>query len=112
SHEIIRTWTFYTIAKSLLHEATIPWKRLAISGWIIDPDRKKMSKSRGNVMTPMRLLDEYGADAVRYWAAGARLGTDTAFDEKLIKGGKQEAQERGECFHRQTYYPSFTCRER
>jgi len=89
SHEIIRTWTFYTIAKSLLHEATIPWKRLAISGWIIDPDRKKMSKSRGNVMTPMRLLDEYGADAVRYWAAGARLGTDTAFDEKVIKVGKR-----------------------
>ncbi|MGH7896073.1 MAG: valine--tRNA ligase [Candidatus Binatia bacterium] len=89
SHEIIRTWAFYTIAKALLHENTIPWRHVVISGWILDPDRKKMSKSRGNVVTPMHLLDEYGSDGVRYWAASARLGTDTAFDDKVFKVGKR-----------------------
>ncbi len=89
SHEIIRTWAFYTIAKAHLHDNTIPWKHVVISGWILDPDRKKMSKSRGNVVTPMHLIDEYGADGVRYWAASARLGTDTAFDEKVLKVGKR-----------------------
>jgi valyl-tRNA synthetase len=89
SHEIIRTWAFYTIVKSLLHEDTIPWKNVAISGWVLDPDRKKMSKSKGNVMTPMHLIDEYSADAVRYWTAIARLGVDTAFDEKVLKVGKR-----------------------
>jgi valyl-tRNA synthetase len=89
SHEIIRTWAFYTIVKSLLHENSTPWKQVAISGWILDPDRKKMSKSKGNVITPMHLLDEFGADAVRYWAASARLGVDTAFDEKILKVGKR-----------------------
>ena len=89
SHEIIRTWAFYTIAKALLHEDAIPWRHAVISGWILDPERKKMSKSRGNVVTPMHLLDEYTADGVRYWAAGARLGTDTAFDPKVFKVGKR-----------------------
>jgi valyl-tRNA synthetase len=89
SHEIIRTWAFYTIVKALLHEDTIPWKHVVVSGWILDPDRKKMSKSRGNVVTPMHLLDEYGSDGVRYWAASARLGTDTAFDDKVFKVGKR-----------------------
>jgi valyl-tRNA synthetase len=89
SHEIIRTWAFYTIAKALLHEDTIPWKHVVVSGWILDPDRKKMSKTRGNVVTPMHLLDEYGSDALRYWAASARLGTDTAFDDKVFKVGKR-----------------------
>jgi len=89
SHEIIRTWAFYTIAKSLLHENSIPWKHVAISGWILDPDRKKMSKSKGNVVTPMHLLDQYTVDGVRYWAASARLGSDTAFDEKVFKIGKR-----------------------
>ncbi len=89
SHEIIRTWAFYTIAKAMLHEGKIPWKNVVISGWILDPDRKKMSKSRGNVVTPMHLLDNYSADGVRYWAASARLGTDTAFDEKVFKIGRR-----------------------
>ncbi|MBP9674771.1 MAG: valine--tRNA ligase [Bacteriovoracaceae bacterium] len=87
SHEIIRTWAFYTILKSYLHTGDIPWKHIAISGWILDPDRKKMSKSKGNVVTPENYLDQYGADAVRYWAARARLGTDTAFDEKVFQMG-------------------------
>jgi len=89
SHEIIRTWAFYTIAKALLHENTIPWKRVAISGWVLDPDRKKMSKSKGNVVTPMHLLEQYGSDAVRYWSLAARLGVDTAFDEKVLKVGRR-----------------------
>jgi valyl-tRNA synthetase len=89
SHEIIRTWAFYTIAKSLLHHDRIPWNNVGISGWVLDPDRKKMSKSKGNVLTPIHLLDEYGADAVRYWSANARLGTDTAFDDKVLKVGKR-----------------------
>ncbi|MBX9723166.1 MAG: valine--tRNA ligase, partial [Candidatus Obscuribacterales bacterium] len=89
SHEIIRTWAFYTIAKAMLHENTVPWKQVAISGWVLDPDRKKMSKSKGNVLTPMHLLDQYGADGVRYWSASARLGTDTAFDENVLKIGRK-----------------------
>ncbi len=89
SHEIIRTWAFYTIAKALLHESKVPWTDVMISGWILDPDRKKMSKSKGNVVIPTELLDEWGVDAVRYWAASARLGTDTAFDPTVFKIGKR-----------------------
>jgi valyl-tRNA synthetase len=89
SHEIIRTWAFYTIAKAMLHEDEIPWRHAAISGWVLDPDRKKMSKSTGNVVLPTDLLDTYTADAVRYWAASARLGADTAADEKVFKIGKR-----------------------
>lgn len=84
SHEIIRTWAFYTIVKSVLHNNSIPWKNVIISGWILDPDRKKMSKSKGNVITPIETIDEYGSDAVRYWAASARLGTDTTYDENVF----------------------------
>ncbi len=89
SHEIIRTWAFYTIAKALLHENKVPWRNVIISGWILDPDRKKMSKSQGNVVTPMHLFDEHGVDSVRYWTASARLGTDTAFDEQAFKIGRR-----------------------
>ena len=89
SHEIIRTWAFYTIVKAWLHEDDIPWKHVVISGWILDPDRKKMEKSKGNVVTPKPYLEEYSADAVRYWAARARLGTDTVFDTKLFDLGRK-----------------------
>ncbi len=91
SHEIIRTWAFYTIVKAWMHEGTIPWKHVVISGWILDPDRKKMEKSKGNVVTPGHFLDEYSADGVRYWAARARLGTDTVFDSKLFDNGRRLA---------------------
>ncbi len=91
SHEIIRTWAFYTIAKAMLHEDRIPWEHAAISGWVLDPERKKMSKSLGNVVVPTPLIAEHTADAVRYWAASARLGTDTAVDEKVFRVGKRLA---------------------
>jgi len=89
SHEIIRTWAFYTIVKAWLHQREIPWRAAAISGWVLDPDRKKMSKSKGNVVTPMHIIDQFGADAVRYWSLSARLGTDTAFDEKVFAVGRR-----------------------
>jgi valyl-tRNA synthetase len=89
SHEIIRTWAFYTIAKAMLHEDEIPWKHVLVSGWVLDPDRKKMSKSKGNVVTPAPLVEKHAADSTRYWAASARLGVDTAFDEGVFKIGKR-----------------------
>ncbi|MDJ0786723.1 MAG: valine--tRNA ligase [Myxococcota bacterium] len=89
AHEIIRTWAFYTIAKAELHHGSVPWKHILLSGWILDPDRKKMSKSKGNVVTPLALVDKYSADAARYWAASARLGVDTAFDESVWKIGRR-----------------------
>jgi valyl-tRNA synthetase len=91
AHEIIRTWAFYTIVKAYLHERQIPWKNAVISGWILDPDRKKMSKSKGNVTTPAHLLDQHTTDGVRYWAGRARLGVDTTFDEQVMKLGKRLA---------------------
>jgi len=89
AHEIIRTWAFYTIAKAMLHEDSIPWYHVLVSGWILDPDRKKMSKSKGNVVTPTEPIERFGADSVRYWAASARLGVDTAVDEQVYKIGKR-----------------------
>ncbi len=89
AHEIIRTWAFYTIVKAMLHHDDVPWRNVVLSGWVLDPDRKKMSKSRGNVVTPVDLLEQYGSDAVRHWAASARLGVDTAHDEQAFRVGKR-----------------------
>jgi valyl-tRNA synthetase len=91
AQDIIRTWLFATVVRADLEQHSLPFYNAAISGFILDPFRKKMSKSVGNVVTPMGLLQEHGSDAVRYWAASARLGTDAAFDPGQMKVGRRLA---------------------
>ena len=91
AHDIIRTWLFTTVLRSELEHGTLPWSHTAISGFVTDPDRKKMSKSKGNVITPMEFLKEFGSDGVRYWAANVRPGGDGIFDVGEIKVGRRLA---------------------
>jgi valyl-tRNA synthetase len=91
AHEIIRTWLFSTVVRSHFQENSLPFRNALISGWVLDPEKKKMSKSVGNVVTPMPLLEEHGADALRYWAASGRPGTDTAIDFAQMKIGRRLA---------------------
>ncbi|WP_298251302.1 valine--tRNA ligase [uncultured Arthrobacter sp.] len=90
-HDIIRTWLFSTAVRADALQDSIPWKHAALSGWILDPDRKKMSKSKGNVVVPTDVLEQFGADAVRYWAASAKLGADTAYEVNQMKIGRRLA---------------------
>jgi valyl-tRNA synthetase len=91
AHEIIRTWLFYTVLRAHLEHDSLPFTNAAISGFVLDPDRKKMSKSKGNVVTPIEMFERHSADAVRYWAGSARLGVDAAFDEQQMKVGRRLA---------------------
>jgi valyl-tRNA synthetase len=91
SHEIIRTWLFTSVLRGRQEFGELPWRDVVISGWIMDPDRKKMSKSVGNTLTPMGLLERHGSDGVRYWAASGRPGTDLMLDEQQMKVGRRLA---------------------
>ncbi|WP_026549208.1 valine--tRNA ligase [Arthrobacter sp. Br18] len=90
-HDIIRTWLFSTAVRADALQDSPPWRHAALSGWILDPDRKKMSKSKGNVVVPTDVLEQFGADAVRYWAASAKLGVDTAYEVAQMKIGRRLA---------------------
>ncbi len=89
AHEIIRSWDFYTILKSQLHEQKLPWKNIMISGWCLAEDKTKMSKSKGNIVEPEKLIELYGSDVIRYWSSSSKLGADTAYSEDVMKNGKR-----------------------
>jgi len=90
-HDIIRTWLFYSVARAHVEHDTLPWAHAVIAGWVVDPNRRKLAKSRGDALTPRDALERFGADAVRYWAAGRRAGVDTTFDEGQLRVGRRLA---------------------
>jgi valyl-tRNA synthetase len=87
AHDIINTWLFYTLARSKLHLNKIPWRNVLISGFVLDPNGEKMSKSKGNIIEPPKVMKNYPVDALRYWSAEAGLGKNLRFDEEELKNG-------------------------
>jgi valyl-tRNA synthetase len=90
-HDIIRTWLFYSLARAHVEHGTVPWAHAVISGWVVDPNRRKLAKSRGGALTPTDVLERFGADAVRHWAASKRAGVDTTLDEGQLRVGRRLA---------------------
>jgi valyl-tRNA synthetase len=90
-HDIIRTWLFYSLARAHVEHDTLPWAHAVIAGWVVDPNRRKLAKSKGDALTPDDALDRFGPDAVRYWAASKRAGVDTTFDEGQLRVGRRLA---------------------
>ena len=89
AHEIIRTWTFSSIVKAFYHQNSIPWKNIMISGWCLTADKNKMSKSKGNAKDPRDLIEQQGADVLRYWASNSKLGADIIYSEDAMQNGKR-----------------------
>ena len=85
--EIIRTWLFYTLVKSFYHFNQLPFSEVMISGHGLDAQGRKISKRLGNYVLPEKIIDQYGADALRYWATGAMLGENLRYNEEEIKMG-------------------------
>jgi valyl-tRNA synthetase len=90
-HDIIRTWLFYSLARAHVEHGTVPWAHAVIAGWVVDPNRRKLAKSRGDALTPSDALERFGADALRYWAASKRAGVDTSLDEGQLRVGRRLA---------------------
>jgi valyl-tRNA synthetase len=90
-HDIIRTWLFYSLARAHTEHGTVPWAHAVIAGWVVDPNRRKLAKSRGDALTPSDALERFGADALRYWAASKRAGVDTTLDEGQLRVGRRLA---------------------
>jgi len=89
AHDIIRTWAFYTVVKGIYHNDEVPWKNIVISGHVLDPKGEAMHKSKGNVIEPAQVLDKFSADALRFWAAGSKLGDDLRYLEKDLLTGQR-----------------------
>jgi valyl-tRNA synthetase len=89
AHDIITFWLFNTVVKSHFHYKKNPWKNVMISGWALDPKGKKMSKSKGNVVEPQKMIEQYSGDCLRFWAASSKLGEDLPLQEKEFVAAKK-----------------------
>ncbi|MCJ7478950.1 MAG: valine--tRNA ligase [Candidatus Nanohaloarchaeota archaeon QJJ-7] len=88
-HDIISFWLFHTVVKSLEHTGEVPFNEVMINGMVLDENREKMSKSKGNVIPPDEVLEEFPVDAARYWSAGSSVGDDLPFSKNDLRGGQK-----------------------